>query len=123
MKSIGKRIKKLRESLGIFQDVFAKSINISRVSVTDYENDKQMPGFEVLANIINVYKVDANWLLTGENSQSRNPEHEKLLAGFDQLHEDQKDEIIELINLKAARANRAKSELQQANRKIKEKTR
>ena len=69
--TIGSRLKKIRENLGFSQDSMAKFINCSLRSWKGYESDSNIPGGDILANLVKV-GVDINWVLSGIVNKSEN---------------------------------------------------
>lgn len=63
---IGSRLKQLREFMGDSQDTFAKKLGISLKAYWNYENDERSMPSEMLYNIIRLYGINTNWLLTGD---------------------------------------------------------
>ena len=55
--NLGKKLKELRHSFGITQDELAKTIGISRVNYTRYENGKVRPDYETIIKIADYYDV------------------------------------------------------------------
>jgi transcriptional regulator with XRE-family HTH domain len=63
---IGGRFAYVRLFYGQDQDVFAKNIGLSISNVSNVENYKYDPSFKPLKKLIEIYKVNPIWLLTGE---------------------------------------------------------
>lgn len=64
---IGKRLKKLRESLGHSQKEFSDLMGVSLQVYQRYEYEKQVPGADKVARLLdNLKDVNPTWLLTGE---------------------------------------------------------
>lgn len=66
MNDIYLRIKKIRKEHSLNQTEFSEKIAISRDVLAKMETRKSFPTIETLYNIVNVYHIDANWLLTGQ---------------------------------------------------------
>jgi len=66
LKKIGERLIKLRESTGLNQPDFGKSIGISQSSVSDLEIGKYPPSKPTLFAIQNQYSITPEEILTGE---------------------------------------------------------
>ena len=66
MKTVGQRIKYLREQAGLSQLAFASTIGISRSYVSETEADKHIPGKNTLYRIAKQLDIDLDWLITGE---------------------------------------------------------
>lgn len=66
--SVGERLKTARIKHSLTQEEVAKELNISRTVLSRYENGKLEPNLEILAKLIDLYEVSANWVLgTGIN--------------------------------------------------------
>ena len=63
---IGKRIKEARENVGITQAQLAKNIGVTPSAITNYENETSHPKENILYNLMNELKVDANFLFQDE---------------------------------------------------------
>ena len=60
------RIKELRKSLGITQQEFADKLGLKRNTIATYEIGKAVPSDRVVSDLCNKYKVNEEWLRTGE---------------------------------------------------------
>ena len=54
---LGKKIKKLRTSCNMTQEEFAKRLNISKSTVSSYENDSRLPSYDILIRISKLFNV------------------------------------------------------------------
>lgn len=59
----GERIKELRLSLGLNQVEFGKSLNVTKQSVSNWENENIQPSIDMLTKIAKLYSVSADYLL------------------------------------------------------------
>lgn len=59
--TIGKKIKKLRTSLGLTQKQFGKKINRAVTTIANWENGYRIPPKDILINVINLYNLDKNY--------------------------------------------------------------
>ena len=59
----GKRLRELRENLGLSQGAFAKQIGIRQTTLSSYEREVTEPKFEFIKRICSIYNVDAGWLM------------------------------------------------------------
>lgn len=57
------RLKYLREKAGLNQEQFADKLNISRGSVSYYENEQRVPDIEILVKIADYFGVTTEYLL------------------------------------------------------------
>lgn len=60
---IGKRLKKARELKEMTQQEVADETNIARTTLSKIENDIYEPSIEQLRKLIELYNVNANWIL------------------------------------------------------------
>src|SRR5438445_2551912 len=66
---VGKRIRHVRESLGLTQAEFAKRLSVTRISVARYEAG-QVPNLSLLRHIARLGRVDLGRILEEEPSGS-----------------------------------------------------
>lgn len=59
----GKRLKELRENQGITQADLAASLNVSRQSISGYENDAVEPSLDIIVKIADIFNVSLDYLL------------------------------------------------------------
>ena len=57
---IGKNLQKIRKSYGYTQERLAEEIEVSIRYVSDMEQDRAKPSYEVLIRICNLYKIGFN---------------------------------------------------------------
>lgn len=67
LETFGKRLKSIRNKLGLSQEKFSKLIGISQFSLSFYENDKRMPDVEFLTKVKEMSNCDLNWLVNGNS--------------------------------------------------------
>jgi len=65
MDNINMRIKELRKLNSLVQDNFAEKVGINRALLAKIETEKSTPTYETIVNIVNVFHISADWLLTG----------------------------------------------------------
>lgn len=66
--AIGKRIKNLRNNLKITAKDFADVLQIPLRTIGSYERDEAQPSSKFFNALINIYRVNINWLLTGQGN-------------------------------------------------------
>jgi len=59
---IGDRIREIRESRGLSQEAFGKTLGLSRNTIMKIEKGETNPSSETLNHIIKTYKVSADYL-------------------------------------------------------------
>jgi len=69
--TLGSRIKVIRKTLGIKQEEFAKSMDISTASFSDYETGKKNPGFDCLFKLVTQYNACVEFLFFGTGEPFR----------------------------------------------------
>lgn len=57
------RLRIARKKRDYTQEEAAKEIGISRLNITNYENGRTEPDIETLGKLIDLYQINANWLL------------------------------------------------------------
>ena len=60
---LGERIKELRTALGMNQVEFGKCLNVTKQSVSNWENYNIQPSIDMLINIATTFSVSADYLL------------------------------------------------------------
>ena len=64
------RIKSLRTSLGLNQVEFAAKLNVTKQSVSNWENGNILPSVDMLIKICNTFSVSADYLLALDNKRT-----------------------------------------------------
>ena len=65
---LGQRISSLRSARGWSQVWLAKQLNISKQTVSNWENDNIQPSIEMLVRLSKVFNVSTDYLLGLENT-------------------------------------------------------
>ena len=94
---IGKNIQKIRKSNGYTQEKLAEEIEVSVRYISDIEQDKSKPSYEVLIKICNIFKIGLDQLFCNYINTKENKSMEYSLAGFDKLSKRDKETIENLI--------------------------
>jgi transcriptional regulator with XRE-family HTH domain len=69
-KTVGQRIRELREARKLTQQQLAKSLGIKQGSLTQLETGKsKAPASTTLTKLARVFEVDPEWLMTGRGNQ------------------------------------------------------
>ncbi len=68
MATTGQRFKELRNSTGLSQELFGKSIGLTKSAVSAVENDKTFISLEVQRKLLLDFNVDLNYLVGGLGS-------------------------------------------------------
>lgn len=110
--SIGERIKNRRKELNITQVQIREATGISSGNMSGIESGKSLPSASALIELSKVLNCSIDWILTGNSPISESIVlsniEEELLYGFRTLDEDDKDEIIGILNMKLRKTQRAK---------------
>ena len=94
---IGKNIQTIRKSNGYTQEKLAEEIEGSVRYISDIEQDKSKPSYEVLIKICNVFKISLDQIFSEYIHTKQNKTIEYSLAGFDKLSKKDKETIENLI--------------------------
>ncbi|WP_182201405.1 helix-turn-helix domain-containing protein [Paraliobacillus salinarum] len=65
MKTIGARIKKLRKENKVSMATLGKSIGTDSANISNWENNKRIPGGKFIIALSNYFNVSTDWLLKG----------------------------------------------------------
>ena len=68
---INERLKELREALGLSQQEFAERIHSKQVSISAYERGTRTPLEPIILSICREFRVNEEWLRTGEGPMFR----------------------------------------------------
>lgn len=94
---IGKNIQKIRKSNGYTQEKLAEGIEVSVRYISDIEQDKSKPSYEVLIKICNIFQIGLDQIFCNYINTKENKSMEYSLAGFDKLSKRDKETIENLI--------------------------
>ena len=103
MKSLGTRLRETREAEGLTQEDVAKMLKVSRVSITNIENDARKVTAEELAKFAKIYSCTMEELMEGKKQK------EKTLVfarSFEELSKEDQAEILDLIKFKKMQAKK-----------------
>ena len=101
---LGARLKLIRDSKGLTLKAFASALGTSAGFISEVENGKKMPGFELIDSLKRIFDVDLNWFLTGEEKTIVEEEHlnygkpdpvkEKINQHLEQMDEEAKRDVL-----------------------------
>ena len=94
---IGKNLQRIRKSYGYTQEKLAEEIEVSIRYVSDMEQDRAKPSYEVLIRICNLYKIGLNQIFSGYLTDTNNKILEYSLSGYEKLSNEDKETIKYLI--------------------------
>jgi transcriptional regulator with XRE-family HTH domain len=98
---IGKRLRLIRENIGITQADLGKKLGIQFQHVSKYERGETVPTWENLIKLNELYDININWLLTGKGKMFISPitysnNHKGAMEFVKDIQSDsQIDEILE----------------------------
>ena len=107
--TVGKRIKELKSTLNITSSDLAKALDIPVRTIGSYERDEAQAGAKFFNALIEKYRVNANWVLTGQGNMfiSSNTEIDaKYIAKIEQKLNLTTEELEGLIDILDADASR-----------------
>lgn len=88
MKTVGRRIREVREQIGMTQSDLAKRVHVSRSSVQSWENGQTYPSIDNCVSLANVFHLSVDYLV------ARSPHKEIRL---DNYSENEKRLIFDLL--------------------------
>lgn len=113
-KSIGARIKQRRKELGLTQIQIKQATGISSGNLSEIENGSKLPSSPALISLSAILSCSTDWILKGEISRESNAflsdaKECCLLEGFRQLPEEEKKELLEILDIKLRKSQNTKS--------------
>lgn len=112
MLSIGERIKSRRLELHLTQTDIYEKCGIASGVLSRIENGKNVPSVIAFYRLSQVLECDMNWLATGISTDMQNivfhKNEEKLLHDFRELSEEDQEELIEILEMKLRKTQRAR---------------
>lgn len=106
-KELGRKLKFLRSRIGFTQSQISDQINVDRSTYSNYERAVTEPDVETLIKLAKIFGVDANELLSGDETVPRvadagttpiyslTKEEKEFIVRFRLLNGEQKQEIFE----------------------------
>lgn len=98
MLNIGERIIQLRKQFNLSQDELAKTINVSRTIIGNYERNTNTPSIEVLLKIAKTFNVTIDYLIGEGELSSYDKEVIKRIEDIDKLDKDTKEHLFFLVD-------------------------
>ncbi len=106
---IGKRIKEIKEKLKLTSNELARQLNIPVRTIGSYERGEAQPSPKFLNALIENFRININWLLTGKGNMfiSKRMEMElNYIVNLQKRLNLSKDEINGLIDIMDSEASR-----------------
>lgn len=94
---IGKILKQIRKCNGYTQEKLAEKIEVSVRYVSDIEQDKAKPSYEVLIKICNLFEITLDQIFSKQLKVRENRTLEYSLSGYEKLSDEDKQTIEHLI--------------------------
>ena len=94
---IGNTLKQIRRSNGYTQEKLAEEIEVSVRYISDIEQDRSKPSYEVLVKICNLFNIGLDEIFSEYLDVKGKKEINSALFGFDKLKPNNKDTIIHMI--------------------------
>lgn len=94
---IGKNIQKIRKSNGYTQEKLAEKIEVSVRYISDIEQDRVSPSYDVLIRICNLFSISMDQIFYEYLKIKDNKNIECSLSGFSKLSKKDKSTIENLI--------------------------
>jgi len=101
------RLRESREALHLTQDYVAKVLGIPRTAIVQIENGNRRVSVDELAIFSKLYGVSADYIM---GTQVKSETVEFFARGFEGLSEQDKEEILNLIEFKKQMAAKKKEE-------------
>ena len=68
--NFGEQIKKIRSDSGLTQEQFAAKLNVSRQSISSWENNRNLPDLEMTVEIARVFGLSLDQLILGGSNMA-----------------------------------------------------
>ncbi len=94
---IGKDLQQIRKSNGYTQERLAENIEVSVRYISDIEQDRAKPSYEVLIRICNLFKITLDQIFSEYLKVEENRSLNYSLAGYEKLSKEDKKTIEHLI--------------------------
>lgn len=102
------RLKAERQRLGLTQEALAEELNVTKASVSAWENDREKPGFRLLPKLRAVLGVPLDELICGEGFDveplelpsvaARNEAEAALLLAYRRLSAKRRKGLLDLLS-------------------------
>lgn len=93
--------------ISITGNEFGKKLNLKKSPLTDWKNKKSRPTLEQVIKMCEIFAISADYLLFGIVGNILNASETQMLSKYRNLTEDDREEILAIINLKLQRTQKA----------------
>lgn len=69
--TIGSRIRYVREKLGYTGEEFGKCLNVTKVAISNWENDNRKPDLDTIVRIANLGNVSTDFILCNTKNEDK----------------------------------------------------
>lgn len=94
---IGKNIQRVRKSNGYTQEKLAEEVEVSARYISDVEQDRAKPSYEVLIKICNTFNIGLDDIFSSYLNRKNNQSLNYGIAGYDKLNQADQKTIEHLI--------------------------
>ena len=94
---IGKNLKQIRRSNGYTQEKLAEKIEVSVRYISDIEQDRSKPSYEVLVSICNLFNVSLDQIFSQYLKVKENKSLDYSISGYESLSKKDRETIEQLI--------------------------
>ena len=95
---IGKQLQAIRKSNGYTQEKIAEEVGVSPRYISDVEQDRAKPSYEILVKMCNIYNVGLDQIFSKYLNFKQNRTLEYGISGYEKLNSEDKKTIEYLIN-------------------------
>ncbi len=95
---IGENLQQIRKSHGYTQEKLAEKIEVSARYISDIEQDKAKPSYDVLISICNLFKITLDQIFSEYLDIEENKTLQYSLSGYEKLSEENQKTIQYLIS-------------------------
>ena len=105
---IGKIIQKIRLSNGYTQEELAEAIDITARHISDIEQDRSKPSYEVIIGICNLFNISLDQIFSKHLQAKGNKTLDYSLSGYERLSKRDKELIDNMIIFLNKKSNKGK---------------
>lgn len=103
MKRLAEKLREARKRIGFSQEYVAKSLGLPRTAVTQIECGNREVSAEELAGFCKLYRLSADYLINTDKVETNQT---MFARAFDELDDNDQQEILNLIAFKKSMSNK-----------------